>query len=220
VVDAKSLTVFGYEALVRGAEGGPFGSPAELFGIAAEEGLLFELDCQCRRAAVQGAIDFPEGAKLFMNIRPTAIHDPSFQPDALTRTLERCGLSPSEVVFEISEQESIDNYEIFREARDNYGKLGSSSRSTTRARVRGLEAVLSSRPSSSGRPRVRARHRPGFRAPEHGARVQAIASDMNSRIIGEGLDTLEELRTLGRMGIQFGQGWLFGKPSPLRADGG
>ena len=35
--------------------------------------------------AIEGAIGFPEGAKLFMNIRPTAIHDPSFQPDALTR---------------------------------------------------------------------------------------------------------------------------------------
>src|SRR5262245_39160116 len=122
VVDAKTLTVFGYEALVRGSEGSGLASPAELFGVASEEGLLFELDCQCRRAAVEGAAGFPAGAKLFMNIRPTAIHDPSFQPDALTRTLERCGLSPTDVVFEISEQESIDNYTIFREARDNYGK--------------------------------------------------------------------------------------------------
>ena len=46
---------------------------------------------------------------------------------------------------------------------------------------------------------------------------QTIALDMNARIIGEGLDTLEELRTLGDLGIQFGQGWLFGKPAPLRA---
>ena len=29
--------------------------------------------------------------------------------------------------------------------------------------------------------------------------------------------TLEELETLGQLGIPFGQGWLFGKPTPLRA---
>ena len=222
VVDAKSLTVFGYEALVRGDVGGPFASPLELFGLAASEGLLFELDCQCRRAAVEGAIGFPEGAKLFMNIRPTAIHDPSFQPDALTRTLERCGLSPADVVFEISEQESIDNYEIFREARDNYGKLGFQfALDDTGAGYASLEAVLELSPEFIKVDRAFVRGIDQDSARQNMVRAfQAIARDMNSRIIGEGLDTLEELRTLDQMGIPFGQGWLFGKPAPLRADGG
>jgi len=221
VVDAQSLTVFGYEALVRGAEGSTFASPAELFGVAAEEGLLFELDCQCRRAAVAGAIDFPAGAKLFMNIRPTAIHDPSFQPDALTRTLERCGLSPTDVVFEISEQESIENYDIFREARDNYGKLGFQfALDDTGAGYASLEAVLELAPEFIKVDRAFVRGIDQDSARQNMVRAfQAIARDMNSRIIGEGLDTLEELRTLGQMGIPFGQGWLFGKPAPLRADG-
>lgn len=221
VVDAKSLTVFGYEALVRGAEGGPFATPMELFGIAAEEHLLFELDCQCRRAAVEGAIDFPQGAKLFMNIRPTAIHDPSFQPDALTRTLERCGLAPTDVVFEISEQESIENYEIFREARDNYGKLGFQfALDDTGAGYASLEAVLELAPEFIKVDRAFVRGIDQDSARQNMLRAfQAIALDMNARIIGEGLDTLEELQTLGQMGVPFGQGWLFGKPAPLRADG-
>jgi len=222
VVDAKSLTVFGYEALIRGTEGGAFASPLELFGIAAEEELLFELDCQCRRAAIEGAIGFPEGAKLFMNIRPTAIHDPSFQPDALTRTLERCGLAPGDVVFEISEQESIENYEIFREARDNYGKLGFQfALDDTGAGYASLEAVLELAPEFIKVDRAFVRGIDQDSARQNMVRAfQAIARDMNSRIIGEGLDTLEELRTLGQMGIPFGQGWLFGKPAPLRAEGG
>jgi EAL domain-containing protein (putative c-di-GMP-specific phosphodiesterase class I) len=222
VVDAKSLTVFGYEALIRGTEGGAFASPLELFGIAAEEELLFELDCQCRRAAIEGAIGFPEGAKLFMNIRPTAIHDPSFQPDALTRTLERCGLSPGDVVFEISEQESIENYEIFREARDNYGKLGFQfALDDTGAGYASLEAVLELAPEFIKVDRAFVRGIDQDSARQNMVRAfQAIARDMNSRIIGEGLDTLEELRTLGQMGIPFGQGWLFGKPAPLRAESG
>jgi len=50
--------------------------------------------------------------------------------------------------------------------------------------------------------------------------LRSVADRIGARIIGEGLDTLEELRMLGEIGIQFGQGWLFGKPSPLRADSG
>jgi EAL domain-containing protein (putative c-di-GMP-specific phosphodiesterase class I) len=219
VVDAKSLTVYGYEALVRGNEGSGLSSPAQLFGVAAQEGLLFELDCQCRRAAVEGAAGFPAGAKLFMNIRPTAIHDPNFQPDALTRTLEGCGLAPGDVVFEISEQESIDNYAIFREARDNYGKLGFQfALDDTGAGYASLEAVLELTPEFIKVDRAFVKGIDQDSARQNMLRAfQTIASDMNSRIIGEGLDTLEELRTLGELGIQFGQGWLFGKPAPLRA---
>ncbi|HTO69502.1 MAG TPA: EAL domain-containing protein [Myxococcota bacterium] len=219
VVDAKSLTVFGYEALVRGNEGTTLTSPAQLFSVAAEEGLLFELDCQCRRAAVEGAAGFPAGAKLFMNIRPTAIHDPNFQPDALTRTLDRCGLAPGDVVFEISEQESIDNYAIFREARDNYGKLGFQfALDDTGAGYASLEAVLELTPEYIKVDRAFVHGIDQDSARQNMLRAfQTIASDMNARIIGEGLDTLEELRTLGALGIQFGQGWLFGKPAPLRA---
>jgi EAL domain-containing protein (putative c-di-GMP-specific phosphodiesterase class I) len=48
--------------------------------------------------------------------------------------------------------------------------------------------------------------------------LRAVSEKIGARIIGEGLDTLEELETLGRLGIPFGQGWLFGKPHPLRTD--
>jgi EAL domain-containing protein (putative c-di-GMP-specific phosphodiesterase class I) len=219
VVDAKTLTVYGYEALVRGTEGSSLASPAQLFGVASDEGLLFELDCQCRRAAVEGAAGFPQGAKLFMNIRPTAIHDPNFQPDALTRTLDRCGLAPGDVVFEISEQESIDNYAIFREARDNYGKLGFQfALDDTGAGYASLEAVLELTPEFIKVDRAFVHGIDQDSARQNMLRAfQTIARDMNARIIGEGLDTLEELRMLGELGIQFGQGWLFGKPAPLRA---
>jgi EAL domain-containing protein (putative c-di-GMP-specific phosphodiesterase class I) len=48
--------------------------------------------------------------------------------------------------------------------------------------------------------------------------LRSVAEQIGACIIGEGLATLEELETLGRLGIPYGQGWLFGKPTPLRAD--
>jgi len=124
IVDAKRLTVFGYEALARGPVDTELAAPLVMFGLAEQEGLTFALDCLCRDKAIEGAIDFPSGAKLVINIRPSCFHDPSFKPDALKRTLERCNLGPTDVVFEISEQESIHNFEIFKEIRDSYRDLG------------------------------------------------------------------------------------------------
>jgi len=219
IVDATNLTVFGYEALARGSADSDMHAPLVLFGLAEEEDLTFQLDCLCRTKAIEGATDFPAGAKLFMNIRPSSFHDPNFQPDALKRTLEGCGLGPTDVVFEISEQESIQNYDTLREARDAYGTQGFQfALDDTGAGYASLEAVMKLSPEfiKVDRAFVSGIDQDASRQ----AMVEAfcsIAERMNARIIGEGLDTLEELQMLGSMGIPFGQGWLFGKPHPLRS---
>jgi EAL domain-containing protein (putative c-di-GMP-specific phosphodiesterase class I) len=48
--------------------------------------------------------------------------------------------------------------------------------------------------------------------------LHALAGGIGAKIIAEGLDTLEELEMLGELEIPFGQGWLFGRPTPLRAE--
>ena len=52
-------TVFGYEALARGPEGSDFHTPMSLFHAAESEGLIFELDCLCRRSGIDGAEGLP-----------------------------------------------------------------------------------------------------------------------------------------------------------------
>jgi EAL domain-containing protein (putative c-di-GMP-specific phosphodiesterase class I) len=220
IVDVETRTVFGYEALARGPEGTELHSPMRLFAMASEQDLLFQLDCLCRKAGLDGARDLPGGTKLFLNVRPTTIHDPNFRAEALERTLASCQLCPSDVVFEISEQESIDNFAIFREVRDYYGNLGFKiALDDTGAGYASLEAVMELAPDFikvdrafvSGIDEDPARQ--GLLAA-----LQTVADRLGAHIIGEGLDTLEELETLGHLGISFGQGWLFGKPHPLRSD--
>jgi EAL domain-containing protein (putative c-di-GMP-specific phosphodiesterase class I) len=219
IVEVSSRTVYGYEALARGPDGTELHSPATLFAMAAEQDLVFQLDCLCRQSGLDGARDLPGGAKLFLNVRPSTIHDPNFRAEALERTLQRCELAPSDVVFEISEQESIANFDIFREVRDYYGKLGFQiALDDVGAGYASLEAVMEIRPEFIKVDRsfcAKIDEDPGR---QHLLRaLQSLADRIGARIIGEGLDTLEELETLGRIGIHFGQGWLFGKPHPLRS---
>ncbi len=220
IVEVATRTVFGYEALARGPEGSELHSPMALFASATEQDLLFQLDCLCRRSGLAGARDLPGGAKLFLNVRPTAIHDPGFRAETLCRTLEQCKLRPTDVVFEISEQESIGNFDIFREVRDYYRKLGFQiALDDTGAGYASLEAVMELSPDFikvdrafvSGIDKDPARQ-------ELLSAMRSLAERIGARIVGEGLDTLEELEMLEELGIPFGQGWLFGKPTPLRWD--
>jgi EAL domain-containing protein (putative c-di-GMP-specific phosphodiesterase class I) len=219
IVCTHTLTVYGYEALARGPEGTEYGAAAALFEAAAEHDMLYELDALCRAAALDGASGFPAGTKLFMNIRPSAINDPRFHPSALIRTLERSHLKPSDVVFEISEQESIDNYSVFREARDKYGQLGFQfALDDTGAGYASLEAAMELAPEFIKVDRSFMKgidEDAGRQAMVRG--FQQVARSVGARIIGEGLDRLEELQKLAELGIEFGQGWLFGRATPMRA---
>lgn len=216
----QNRTVFGYEALARGPRDHALHSPVALFTVAEEEGLLYPLDCLCRRSGLIGAKGLPEGTRLFLNVRPTAIHDPDFRSAALRKTLEVCGLVPNDVVLEISEQESIENFEIFREIRDYYRKLGFRiALDDTGAGYASLEAVVELAPDFIKVDRAFVRgvdEDPSRQELLHA--LQKVANSLGSSIIAEGLDTLEELATLGDLGIRYGQGWLFGHPNPLRSD--
>ena len=221
IVDVRTKTVYGYEALARGPVGSDFHSPTALFEAAEEEELVFELDCLCRQSGLDGADGLPSGTRLFLNVRPTTIHDPAFRPEALIRTLERCRLRPSDVVFEISEQESIENFDVFREIRDEYKSLGFQfALDDTGAGYASLQAVIELEPDFIKVDRALVTKLDTDPAKQLLLKaLQEVAGGLGARIIGEGLDTLEELEMLGELGIPFGQGWLFGKPTPLRAAG-
>ena len=219
IVEVEDKTVFGYEALARGPEGTAFHSPVALFTAAEEHELVFELDVVCRESGLRGAVDFPKGTKLFLNIRPTTIHDPAFKEDKLIETLERRDLAPTDVVFEISEQESISSFGDFRAMRDYYRSLGFQfALDDTGTGYAGLEELLELEPDyiKIDRSMVSGVDQDPARQDVLTALLQ-LADKMGSQVIGEGLDTLEELEMLGRLGIRFGQGWLFGRPTPLRA---
>jgi EAL domain-containing protein (putative c-di-GMP-specific phosphodiesterase class I) len=219
IVEVESRTVFGYEALARGPKGSRFHSPVALFTAAEEHELVFELDCVCRESGLRGAMDLPEGTKLFLNIRPTTIHDPNFQGAKLIETLERRSLEPTDVVFEISEQESIKSYGAFREMRDYYRSLGFEfALDDTGTGYAGLEELLEIEPDyiKIDRAMVSGVDQDPGRQDMLTALLQ-LADKMGAQVIGEGLDTIEELEMLGRLGIRFGQGWLFGHPTPLLA---
>ena len=219
IVDVSTRTVFGYEALARGPEGTPLHSAASLFSTAQDHDLMFELDCLCRSSGLKGAVDFPSETKLFLNIMPTSIHDPNFQPDRLIETLEECRLSPRDVVFEINEQESIDDFVRFRELSDRYRSLGFEfALDDTGSGYAGFEEMIELSPEyvKIDRSMVSGVDEDPVKQDVLTA-LLSLAEKMGARVIGEGLDRLEELEMLGQLGIHFGQGWLFGHPTPLRA---
>ena len=111
IIDLRRGEIFGWEALARGPEGSYFQSPQMLFDFAEEVGNVFTLERVCREQALAGLGAMDEGQKLFLNIHPQTLGDPSFRPGQTLRLLERYGLSPHNVVFEITERHPIKDFD-------------------------------------------------------------------------------------------------------------
>ena len=218
IVQIRSGSVYGYEALVRGPRSTKWQSPSSLFRIAEEHGLAFELDCLCRKAALK---DYSPHAqpdrKLFLNCLPRAIHDPNFSEQHLRQTLESCGLRPSDLVLEVSERESIRNFSIFRDIRERYRSLGIKvALDDTGAGYAGLEAVMQLAPDfiKADISLVRSVDKDSGRRALLQA-LQSISKAIDAHVIAEGIENEQELETIRQMGISFGQGHLLGRPSRL-----
>ena len=214
VVDLQRGGVLGYEALSRGPAGA-HQSPLNLFEAAAQADLVFELDRHCRRRALQSAKELPSSAKLFLNVFPASMYDPDFQGASLINMLEGLGLGPDRIVLEISEKYAIENYTLFVESLHNFTDMGFSiAVDDIGSGYSGLEKVAHLNPKYLKFDMQLVRDIDASYVRREMARaLKAFADKMESTIIAEGIEREGELRTCVDLGIDYGQGFLLGRPA-------
>jgi EAL domain-containing protein (putative c-di-GMP-specific phosphodiesterase class I) len=216
IVDFSRHEIIAYEALTRGPQGTEFENPYILFDAAVESNLLFELDRLCRKKALQNARGIKAEHKLFINCLPSMVLDPDFRDDFLKSLLDELLLNPFNIVFEITEREAIENYELFNKAVQYYKDLGFAiAVDDTGAGFSSLETVVELKPNfiKLDISLVRGIEK-NILKQELIRAIQSLSAKMNSIVIAEGIETEAELNVLQQIGVTVGQGFLFAKPGP------
>jgi EAL domain-containing protein (putative c-di-GMP-specific phosphodiesterase class I) len=178
--------------------------------------LLFELDRLCRKKALENAKGINPECKLFMNCLPSMVLDPEFKDVYLKVFLQELLLSPINIVFEITEREAIENYDLFNKAVKYYTDLGFAiAVDDTGAGFSSLETVIELKPMfiKLDISIVRGIEKNQLKQ-ELIKAIYSLSKKMGSLVIAEGIETEEELNTLKQIGISLGQGFLFAKPGP------
>lgn len=219
IVQLDGLKIIGYEALSRGPTGTGLESPMNLFSIAERCGFEFELDNLCRRQALRNAGGIRSNQKLFLNILPSSIHDPDFAGARVREMLGELGLAPRNLVLEISERQAIANYPIFREAIDHFSRLGFEiALDDTGAGFSSLEAALELNPRYLKIDMSLVRGIEGNPQKQEVLRgLRSLSEKMNSTVIAEGIETRSELEAIHDLGIECGQGFIFGRSGQVQA---
>ncbi len=207
VVDLQTLETVGFEALTRFDDGVP---PLVQFADAlrAEMGPAFEL------AAIAMAIELgeglPAGAFLSVNISPKSLIDRAAEVKAI---LDR---APRAIVVELTEHVPIDDYGDLRAAIATLGEDVRIAVDDAGAGFASMRHILELHPAFAKLDLSLVR---GIDADDL---RQALASGLNyfarrtdCRLIAEGVETEAEADTLRGLGIECGQGYLFGRPERI-----
>ncbi|QGQ97581.1 GGDEF domain-containing protein [Paenibacillus psychroresistens] len=219
IVSLFDGSLFGYEALTRGPDNSTFHSPSVLFEFAEKNGYLYELEKLAREKAIQNSILQHKQQMLFINISSPVIFDPKFKAGQTLEVLQQRGLSPSNVVFEITERISIEDFTLAKKVLEHYRNQGYKiAIDDAGAGYSSLQAIAELQPDYIKVDRSLVQNIHKFKIKEYIMETfVTFAQKMNIHLIAEGIENEEEMMKLSRMGVHYVQGFLLGRPEPHAA---
>lgn len=209
-------SVHAHEALIRGPHQTPLESPAALFALASVQGAQFDLELACLETVLQRWGQLRQRGRLFVNLSGSALVDlvANHGMARIKRDLQRWGLLGRQLVVEITEQGVQPNVSVLKQV-------------VTELRAVGLAVALDDFGQGSTNLRMWSELRPEVvkidlhfvqnvaqdadRADTVRA-LQRMAVIFGSELVAEGIETPDDLRLLRDLGLEFGQGYLLGRP--------
>uniref|UniRef100_A0A7C5P7X5 GGDEF domain-containing protein n=1 Tax=Thermodesulfobium narugense TaxID=184064 RepID=A0A7C5P7X5_9BACT len=204
----------GYEALTRGPEESVLYNPVKLFESAKNENLLWEMELSTRSSAIEKFLSLQSDKILFLNVDPDIIRDKKFVKGYTKHLFEKI-IKQSNIIFEITEKTAIKDYIEFKEIIKNYKTQGYKiAIDDVGAGYSGLTTISEVRPDyiKIDMSLIRDIDKDNLKKSIVKALVE-FANNTNIKLIAEGVETLDELKTLIKLGTPLAQGFLLGKPS-------
>ena len=208
--------IIGFEGLVRPSADSGFATPTSLFVAAEATRRTVELDIVCARAVLAGAEGLGTDRYLSINLSPRTLESDAFSPLEILALARRNGVSPTQLVVELTEREAVDDltrlqqaistlrrHEV-RVAIDDVGAGNAGLRLLSEVDFDILKIDLSL-------VRASATHE----ASEAVLRALGqLARNRGHTIVAEGIETADHLESVLELRYDAGQGYLFGRAEP------
>jgi EAL domain-containing protein (putative c-di-GMP-specific phosphodiesterase class I) len=204
-------SVIGHEALTRPVGEFSFDSVEELFSFAETTDLLMDFERLCRSTAIRTAAERNDVGLLFLNASAHAVEDPEWATGVMDNLLKQSGLTPADIVVEITERVAIVRHDVFQ--------------STLRVfKQRGYRVAVDDMGAGYSSFQALASIEPDFlkfdvslvrdidkNSIKQGLleTLRSLAEKIGARVIAEGVEREGEKQTLVGLGIELAQGFLF-----------
>ncbi|MCM8757557.1 MAG: EAL domain-containing protein [Candidatus Omnitrophica bacterium] len=211
IIDLLNQKVIGYEVFSRGPKDSIFEDATTLFSFATEENMFLEVELLALSLAIEKASFISADQYLFLNVDPIFLDLPEFKGLSF---LKKSALKNSQICFEITERTFI----------KNFAKLSSTISEFKKKEIKfaiddvgegysSLKAIVELKPTfiKIDIDIVRNVDKDQTKSTIIQLIVE-LAKKINILTIAEGIETDQELKTLLSLGVNYGQGYLIGKP--------
>ncbi len=217
ILDLGSGRVHGYEGLTRGPSDSLLHSPLNLFKVALLTGQQIDLEAACCRSLLRAFKASGQPQKLFLNISPGSLSADPFLSLFRQEGLRELGFTPDRIVIELTENQPTYDFtqlvrtaNLFRElgfaiAMDDLGEGFSSLRLWSELRPEYVKIDKHFIHGVSQDPvKLQFLHS-----------LRDIAAKTGAKVVAEGIELEADLAVVQDLGLDLGQGYLFGRPVPV-----
>ncbi len=220
IISLKTRKVFAFEALVRGPCSSVLHRPLNLFKVAEDHNCLFEADSLARVSSIKYFSQQKNqagNALLFLNTSINSVVNCSHQKGITLAALEAFGISPDQVVIEITELQPVEDFSVFIQAITYYRELG-------------FKVAIDDLGSGYNGLRIWSEIKPEFvKIDRHFVSgidksadkisfmktLVSLAKSLKTLIVAEGVETEAELKCLEKLNVDFVQGYLLKRPEKV-----
>lgn len=213
IMDLQGTRVVAFEVLSRLSFEGEHIEAGRFIEYAEKAGIIHRLDTMVMEKALQAAAAAKFKGHIFINLSPRALALADFM-QTLKRIVAEGGIDPAQIVFEITERDTVKNIVIlerlvselkmegFKLAIDDFGSGFSSFQYLRRFPVDFLKIegdfIINILESQKDRAFVQT--------------IRQLAADLKIAVIAEHVESEEVLAELRNMGIEMAQGYYIGRP--------
>lgn len=214
IINISNGNILGHEGLIRGPENTNLHSPIELFRLAKEKNTVCELELLSLQIGLESFAKHSCANKIFINLSPECLLRFDQNKVISLSYIENLGLSPKNIVLELTESSPTFDYSTLYSVIDTYRNVG-------------FQIAIDDLGEGFSSLRLWSELQPDYvKIDKHFIRainldpvklqfvksIQQIAENSGTIVIAEGVETEAEFAILKDLNVAFCQGYLLGRP--------
>jgi EAL domain-containing protein (putative c-di-GMP-specific phosphodiesterase class I) len=218
IIDVATKEIRAWEMLTRGPEGTALESPLQLFSVARQTGMLYELEMIVLAKTLEQITATGCTDEIFINFTPITLGNSRFVRDLKKMMQPYKSIQPGQITFEITERDSIEGIENFiynikvlrgigfKIAVDDTG-AGYASLNTISEIMPDVIKIDRSVIQNIDKNSVKESMLKG---------LLLVAKEAGSLVVAEGIESEEEASVLSRNKVDLAQGYFYARPGLLK----
>ena len=215
--------VLGHEALSTVTLDCDIKNIGYLFELSERYNRVWDLELLCRTLALETAfkkINPRYSKKLFLNVNPNIMNDEKFQEGFTRDCLKEYGITPKDIIFEITERTAVYDIDNFKKVIEHYKRQNYEiAIDDVGSGHSGLNLIANIKPHYIKLDMELIRDiNQDYSKKAVVKSMVLLAQLLNIKLIAEGIETRSELKTLIELGVHYGQGYYIQKPDEQLLD--